>query len=163
MGEPQPTLLTNFSVIILPHKQQTSTPMQLNEVFADTMQTPVATETKRSCFIKLNRLNMQKKAVNFRDLCEELRKADVHLFAAAEHNLDTKKFAATNRPASIPTSFYNNGNQLNHHPQTLQARRYKDRGRDSLGRWLWIELPGKNLKLITLVSAYQGVRDPWGP
>jgi hypothetical protein len=64
-----------------------------NNIFGDTMIIPSPSNTTRLYFINLNGLNLQKKAAKFRDLCEEMRNANVDLFAAAEHNLGTNKFA----------------------------------------------------------------------
>jgi hypothetical protein len=32
--------------------------------------------------------------------------------------------------------------------------RIKDRGSDNLGRWTWMNLVGKDKKLLTIISAY---------
>jgi hypothetical protein len=92
-GEPQLTLLNQFSAFFRPCTWQTPPHLQLNDIFEDTMQSPAPANTTRLYFINLNGLNLKKEAVKFWDLCEELRKADVHLFAAAEHNLDTNEFS----------------------------------------------------------------------
>ena len=75
--------------------------MSTNEAFGDPMQTPSSTDTTRLYFINLNGLKLQHKATKFCDLCEELRRAEVDLFAAAEHNLDTNKYAVRHTP-SVP-------------------------------------------------------------
>jgi hypothetical protein len=64
-----------------------------NEVFGDTMTIPLQAHSTRLYFINLNGINLEKKASKFRDLCEEIRTSNIQLFAAAEHNLDTNKFA----------------------------------------------------------------------
>ena len=143
-----------------------------SDVFGYTMPTPAPTNTTRLYFINLNGLNLEKKAVNFRDLCEKLRKADVHLFAAAEHNLDTNKFAVQKSLHDIARRSFQHYN-LQTATSTILAKnlykpggtllmaqgdlvgRIKERGSDSLGRWSWMTMVGKNQRMITIISAYQ--------
>jgi hypothetical protein len=143
-----------------------------NNVFGDTMIIPSPSNTTRLYFINLNGLNLQKKAAKFRDLCEEMRNANVDLFAAAEHNLDTNKFAVrqslqdiaqksfqhhciqTATSTTTADKFYKPGGTLIMTQGDLVGR-IKDRGSDQMGRWTWIKLVGKNQRLVTVISAYQ--------
>jgi hypothetical protein len=136
------------------------------------MPIPSPPNTTRLYFINLNGLNLEKKAVKFRDLCEELRKADLHLFSAAKHNLDTNKFAVqqnlqniarksfphqciqTATSSTLANKFYKPGGTLIMAQGDLVGR-IKDRGSDSLGRWSWMTMVGKNQRLVTVISAYQ--------
>jgi hypothetical protein len=144
--------------------------MEANNVFGDQMQIPIGNNTTRMYFINLNGLNLQED--KFRSLCKAMNKADVHLFAAAEHNLDTNKFIVrqslqniarkTFKHHSIQTAtssilsdkFYKPGGTMIMVQGNLVGR-IKEQGSDSLGRWTWIKLIGKNKKLITIISAYQ--------
>jgi hypothetical protein len=143
-----------------------------NEVFGDTMQIPLQSHTTRLYFANLNGINLEKNAAKFRDLCEEIRMSDIQLFAGAEHNLDTNKFAVrqslqniarqsfTHHSLQTATSstkadrFYKPGGTLIL-AQGDMVGRIKDRGSDSLGRWTWMKLVGRNNKIITIISAYQ--------
>jgi hypothetical protein len=98
--------------------------------------------------------------------------SDIQLFAGAEHNLDTNKFAVrqslqniarqsfTHHSLQTATSstkadrFYKPGGTLIL-AQGDMVGRIKDRGSDSLGRWTWMKLVGRNNKIITIISAYQ--------
>jgi hypothetical protein len=123
-------------------------------------------------FINLNGINLNKNAVKFRDLCEEIKKADIHLLAAAEHNLDTNKFVVrktlqdiarrtfTRHSLQTATSsvradkFYKPGGTMLL-AQGDMIGRIKEKGSDTLGRWTWMKLVGKEQKIITVISAYQ--------
>jgi hypothetical protein len=147
-------------------------PMKTNEVFGDIMQIPILPEITRLYFINLNGLNLTNKSVKFRELCEEIRRSDIHLFAAAEHNLDTNKFSVRKclqdtarktfaqhhiqlATSTIPAEkFYKPGGTMVMAQGDIVGR-IKARGSDTLGRWSWIQLVGKHQKLITLISAYQ--------
>jgi hypothetical protein len=147
-------------------------PMKCNPSFGDEMIMPCDPHSTRLYFINLNGLNLQKDAVQFRDLCEEIRKADIDVFAAAEHNLDSNKYVV--RQALQTTA----RKSFNHHclqtaTSSIQADKFykpggtlllaqgdivgriKERGSDSLGRWSWMKLLGCNKRLITIISAYQ--------
>jgi hypothetical protein len=92
----EPALLRRFANFFRPNSI-TRLPGLLfthnNDTFGNTMPIPAPANTTRLYFINLNGLNLQKNAVKFCDLCEELRTSNVNLFAATEHNLDTNKFA----------------------------------------------------------------------
>jgi hypothetical protein len=130
------------------------------------MMIPITPHNTRLYFINLNGLNLQNNAAKFCDLCEELYKSDVHLFVAAELNLDTQKFAIqkalqdTARKTQTSTStisaekFYKPGGTMIMAQGDLVGR-ITERGSDSMGRWSWIKLVGKNQRLVTLISAYQ--------
>lgn len=169
-----PTLLQNISVFFRPRarRQEAIPPMKTNDAFGDRMRTPIDNDTTRMYFINLNGLSLQNKAEKFRTLCEEMNKANVHLFAAAEHNLDTNKFIVrqslqniarktfqhhaiqTATSSTLADKFYKPGGTMLMAQGNLVGR-IKERGSDSLGRWTWMKLIGKNKKLITIISAYQ--------
>lgn len=152
-------------------------PVKTNEVFGDAMQLPISENTTRLYFINLNGLNLQNQSVKFRELCEELHQSDVHLFAAAEHNLDTNKFAVrkslqdtarktfkhhciqTATSSTVAEKFYKPGGTMIM-AQGDVVGRIKDRGSDPLGRWSWIKMVGKNHRIVTLISAYQVCAKP---
>ena len=141
------------------------------------MQVPIAPHTTHLYFINLNGINLDKHAIQFRDLCEEIKRSDIHLFAAAEHNLDSNKFAIrqalqnTARQAfphhclqtstsSIPADkFYKPGGTLLM-AQGAIVGRIKDKGSDSLGRWSWLKLVRQNKRIITIISSYQVCSQP---
>jgi hypothetical protein len=147
------------------------TPMKTSKAFGNVM-LPLSPDTTRLYFINLNGLNLQNNSVKFRELCEELHKSEVHLFAAAEHNLDTHKFAVrqclqytarkgfqhhciqTATSSTLATKFYKSGGTMIMAQGDIVGW-IKDRGSDSLGRWSWIKLVGQNNCLFTLISAYQ--------
>jgi hypothetical protein len=88
------TMFHNFAAYF--HNRSTPIalpPINTNDVCGDPMMVPILPHTTRLYFIKLNGLNLQNNLVQFCDLCKELHKSDVHLFAAAELNLDTQKYA----------------------------------------------------------------------
>ena len=157
-----PTLLTTISNFFRPHSPLTEPiPLKSNTSFGDHMVIPAVPNTTRLYFINLNGLNLQKKSVKFRDLCEELRKSDIDLFAAAEHNLDTNKFAVrqslqdiarrsfthhciqTATSGILAEKYYKPGGTLLLAQGDLVGR-IKDRGSDPLGRWSWMKLVGRN-------------------
>jgi hypothetical protein len=93
-AQPPTTAINQFAAFFRPRPSiPEPIPMQNNDVFGDPMQTPAPSNTTRLYFINMNGLNLQKKSVKFRDLCEDVRKSNIDVFAAAEHNLDTNKFA----------------------------------------------------------------------
>ncbi len=57
------------------------------------MSIPIDPANTRLYFININGINLDKQAVQFRDLCTKMKKAEIHIMAIAEHNLDTEKFA----------------------------------------------------------------------
>jgi hypothetical protein len=151
--------------------------MKTNEVFGNDMHIPISPDLTRLYFINLNGLSLKDKSVKFRELCEEIQASDIHLFAAAEHNLDTNKFAVRKclqdtarktfkqhslqlATSSIPAEkFYKPGGTMIMAQGDIVGR-IKERGSDPLGRWTWIKLVGKDQKLITLISAYQVCAKP---
>jgi hypothetical protein len=168
-----PTALNQFAAFFrpcpLPHK-----PIQLqsNDVFGDAMQIPAPSNTTRLYFINLNGLNLQKKAVKFRDLCEDVRKYEIDILAAAEHNLDTNKFIIRQSLQDIAHKLFENHCIQTATSSTVADKFYKpggtmimahgnlvgqvtDRGSNSLSRWSWLKLVGKKQRLITIISAYQ--------
>jgi hypothetical protein len=99
----QPTLFHRVAEFFRPRSSiLASTPMKNNDIFGETMTQPIAPDTTRLYFINLNGLNLQNNSVKFWELCEELNKADVHLFAAAELNLGTNKFAVRKSLRPVP-------------------------------------------------------------
>jgi hypothetical protein len=66
--------------------------MQMNQSYGDDMLLPRKHNTTLLYFINLNAINLDKKAAMFCDLCKESCQADIDVFAAAEHNLDSNKF-----------------------------------------------------------------------
>jgi hypothetical protein len=72
------------SMILTAHKT-----LRANNIFGNSMQIPIVTATTQLYSINLNGINLDKKAVKFHDLCEEIKKSEIHLLAAAKHNLDT--------------------------------------------------------------------------
>ena len=91
----QPTLLSQVANFFRPRRTLpfATIPTQANCHFGNIMPVPIPPTTTRLYFINLNGINLEKESTKFRDLCEDLRKADIQLFAASEHNLDTNKFA----------------------------------------------------------------------
>ncbi len=76
MVEPQaPDLMRRFAAIFRPRSITRPDPIHINDndVFGDSMPTPAPANTTRLYFINLNGLNLEKKAVQFRDLCEKLK------------------------------------------------------------------------------------------
>jgi hypothetical protein len=88
-----PTFLNRFAAFFQQRSTNPPPPIDPNDVFGDSMTIPIPRHTTRLYFINVNGLNLQKNSAKFRDLCEEMHRSDVHLFAAAEINLDTQKFA----------------------------------------------------------------------
>ena len=152
-------------------------PLKSNEIFGDTMQIPIAKTNTRFYFINLNGINLEKGGIQFRDLCKQIHKSQINIFAAAEHNLDTDKFEVrqilqntarqsfthyTMHTATSSTradKFYKPGGTL------LLAQgdiigRIKERGNDPLGRWTWMKFIGREKRLITVISAYQVCKRP---
>ena len=145
---------------------------QSNDTFGDSMIIPTPPDRTRVYFINLNGLNLTKGAVKFRDLCSEIQSAEIDIFAAAEHNLDTNKFAVRQllqgmakksfqhhhlqlATSSVPAhKFYKPGGTMLL-AQGNTVGRIKERGSDTLGRWSWIKLLSRNKGLITIISAYQ--------
>jgi hypothetical protein len=143
-----------------------------NDIFGDAMNTPISPNRTRLYFINLNGINLTKGAVKFRDLCSEIKQADIDILAASEHNLDTNKFVVRQllqqmatqsfdhhtiqtATSSIPADkFYKPGGTMLL-AQGNVVGRIKERGSDPLGRWSWIKLIGRNKRLITVISAYQ--------
>jgi hypothetical protein len=100
-------------------------------------------------------------------MCKEIQKLDIHLFAAAEHNLDTNKFAVRQELQNIACQSY-----TQHWLQTLTSTtkanklykpggmllpvqgnmvgRIKDPGSNPLGRWMWVKLEGHTLTRSSL-------------
>ena len=174
--QPTPTpplsLLSQVATFFRPRNQYIPPPIQENSHFGDLMPVPIPESTTRMYFINLNGINIDQKANKFRDLCKELRKADVQIFAAAEHNLDTNKFVVRQKldaaarqtfphhclqtaTSSIPAEkcFKPGGTLLL--AQGDIVGRIKDRGSDSLSRWAWMKLVGQDRQIITVISAYQ--------
>jgi hypothetical protein len=170
-AQPPLSILNSISAFFRPNSRQQPIPIRPNDTFGDKM-TQITENTTRLYFINMNGITLEKHSVKFRDICEELRAADVHLFAAAEHNLDTNKFlirqklqdiarksfehfALQTATSSIPADkFYKPGGTLIL-AQGDVVGRIKEKGSDSLGRWSWIKLVGRNQRLITMISAYQ--------
>jgi hypothetical protein len=53
---------------------------------------PITADTTCLYFINLNVITLNKKEAKFHNICKEIQMANVHLFTAAKHNLDTNKF-----------------------------------------------------------------------
>jgi hypothetical protein len=168
------TNLQNIASFFRPRSilREKEAPIKLNNIFGDSMKTPIVPNRTRIYFINLNGINLTKGGIKFRDLCSEVQKADIHILAASEHNLDTNKFVVRQllqqmakqtfehhllqtATSSIPADkFYKPGGTL------LLAQgdvvgRIKERGSDPLGRYSWLKLIGRNKRLITVISAYQ--------
>jgi hypothetical protein len=153
VAEPQvPDLMRRFADIFCSKSITKPDPIPINnnDVFGNTMPTPAPANTTHLYFINLNGLNLQKNAVKFRDLCEELRKADVHLFAAAEHNLETNKFAVRKSLQDNARRSFPHYNLQTATSSTLADKFYKPGGYsvDGIGRpsgkdqRLWEQLLG---------------------
>jgi hypothetical protein len=88
--------------------------IKINTVYGDPMAIPSESATTRLYFLNLNGINLEKQSVKFRDLCEEIKRSDIDIFAAAEHNLDSNKFAVRQALQTIarkskPINFTNLG------------------------------------------------------
>jgi hypothetical protein len=152
--------------------RQQDAPIKSNDIFGDPISIPIASDITRMYFININGINLQKQAIQFRDLCTEIKHADIHLLAVAEHNLDTNKFAVRQllqqtahkafphhviqtSTSTIPADkFYKPGGTMLLAQGDIVGR-IKERGSDSMGRWSWLKLIGRNKRLITVISAYQ--------
>jgi hypothetical protein len=126
----------------------------------------------RLYFININGINLSKNAVQFRDLCTKIKQADIDILAVAEHSLDINKFTVRqllqdaarqtfpqqllhSSTSSIPADkFYKPGGTMLLAQGDIVGR-VKERGSDSLGRWTWLKLIGRNNRLITVISAHQ--------
>jgi hypothetical protein len=128
-------------------------------------------------FINLNGINLSKNGVQFKDICAEIQQANINIFAAAEHNLDTNKFDVRQilqrtaqqalphhflqtATSSIPADkFYKPGGTLILAQGDIVGR-IKDRGSDPMGRWSWLKFIGREKRIITMISAYQVCSKP---
>ncbi len=168
-------ILRSISAFFQPRpiiRQHYDIPLKPNDIFGDPITIPINPSKTRLYFINLHGLNLSKNAVQFRDLFNKIRKAEIHLFAAAEHNLDTNKFevrqlmqltakqtfshhAIQTAASSIPADkFYKPGGTLLMAQGDITGR-IKEKGSDHMGRWSWIKFIGRNSRIITVISAYQ--------
>jgi hypothetical protein len=171
---PPPTLVSSIATFFHPRTTvpPAPTPVRANESYGDLMPIPITPATTRLYFINLNGINLDKKAVKFRDLCEEIKHSNIHILAAAEHNLDTNKFAVRKTLQDIARQTFTH-HSLQTATSSVRANKFykpggtlllaqgdmishiKEKGSNTLGRWTWMKLVGKNQKLITVISAYQ--------
>jgi hypothetical protein len=136
------------------------------------MSIALSTATTRLYFINLNGISLDKKAVKFWDLCKEIKQSNIHILAAAEHNLDTNKFIVQQTLHDIACYSFKH-HSLQNAMSLVQADKFykpggahflvqgdmigriKDKGSDTLSRWSWMKLVGKAQKIITIILAYQ--------